>query len=300
MSHEDDGRLDEPLDGRRRRLGLGVGMGAAALAVAIAATLALTTGTDAPDRSAAPAPTAASMSSAAATSTPSAIGLKQPAPRTTPTLGADPAALADLDAIAATVSAPLALTSPATWDQWLPEGKPFPGTSTEGEMSTCPRLSDRLGRVLGTKMSYWSGTLPGGPYGCTWAPVPLVYDSPDYDYVISVGFVADGTTPSGLARSFATAGGPLPVEGGARGRAGSPHDPLRLGPLDRVHVGPAGHPAPRRSLDPGRDSEGPGGGSGLADLPGADPGRGRRLQLSVTGQLWKVSPVTGKLRSCAG
>jgi hypothetical protein len=195
---------------RRRRLGIGLGVGAATLAVAVAVTLAITTATAAPDRSSAPATTAASTSSAEASSTPSALDVKQPAPETTPTADADPAALADLDAVAATVPTPLALTSPATWDQWLPKGKPFPGASTEEEMSTCPRLSDRLGRVLGTKVSYWSGTLPSGPYGCTWVPVPLVYDSPDYDYVISVGFLADGTTPSGLARSFATAGGPCP------------------------------------------------------------------------------------------
>ena len=43
--------------------------------------------------------------------------------------------------------------------------------------------------------------------------MPLVYDSPDYDYVISVGFLADGTAPSGLARSFATAAGPCPWKG---------------------------------------------------------------------------------------
>jgi hypothetical protein len=128
----------------------------------------------------------------------------------TPTMDADPAALADLDAVAATLPTPLVLTSPPAWDQWLPEGKPYPGSSLEEEISTCPRLATRLSAALGQKMSYWTGTLPLGPYGCTWVPVPLVYDSPDYDYVISVGFLADGTTAASLARSNATADGPCP------------------------------------------------------------------------------------------
>ena len=134
-----------------------------------------------------------------------------PAPSTSaPTSTPDPAALADLDGLAATLTTRIALTSPAAWDQWLPQGKPYPGTSTEEEMSTCPHLADRLTKALGKKMSYWVGTLPLGPYGCQWVPVPLEYDSPNYDYVIAVGFVDDGTTATSLARGFGTAGGPCP------------------------------------------------------------------------------------------
>ena len=43
-------------------------------------------------------------------------------------------------------------------------------------------------------MSYWTGTLPMGPVGCTWAPVPLQYDTINYPFTVSVGFVSDGTT----------------------------------------------------------------------------------------------------------
>lgn len=200
MSDADDGAAGAAW--RSRRL-LVIGAVGALLALAVVLALVRRPSADAHDADASPS---ASTSTAAA-ATPSTPAPKEPAP---PTVDADPAAVADLDTVAATVSAPLALTSPATWDRWLPQGKPFPGASTEEEMSTCPRLSDRLGRVLGTKTSYWSGTLPQGPYGCTWAPVPLVYDSPDYDYVISVGFLGDGTTPSGLAGRSATAGGPCP------------------------------------------------------------------------------------------
>jgi hypothetical protein len=86
----------------------------------------------------------------------------------------------------------VSLTSPTEWDQWLPEGKPFPGADLEDDLSTCPVLSDRLGSVIGQKMSYWTGTLPG-PGGCMWAETPLDYDRPDYEYVVSVGFVVDGS-----------------------------------------------------------------------------------------------------------
>jgi len=120
-----------------------------------------------------------------------------------PTVEADPAALADLDAVASTLTTPLALTSPAAWDQWLPEGKPYPGANTEDDMSTCPRLADRLGTALGTRMSYWVGTLPG-PGGCRWATVPLKSgpDAPKYPYLGNVDFVGDGSTAEQLSGRF--------------------------------------------------------------------------------------------------
>ena len=106
-------------------------------------------------------------------------------------------------------------------------GQPFPGPSLEEEISTCPRLADRLSAALGQKMSYWTGTLPGG--GCTWVPVPLEYDSPDYDYVIGVGFVADGTTPRprpGLLRPRAAARGPrCPAHAAPSSSAARPRRP---------------------------------------------------------------------------
>ena len=148
---------------------------------------------------------AATATSTARTSTHTTAPSTAPAPAVaTPTVEADPAALADLDAVAATLTTPLALTSPAAWDQWLPEGKPYPGADTADDMSTCPRLSDRLGAALGTKMSYWIGTLPGGPYGCQWATVPLYAgpNAPNYPYLATVGFVSDGSTTEQLAGSF--------------------------------------------------------------------------------------------------
>jgi len=192
--------MDEELpDGRRRRLGLGIGLGAGALAVAVAVVLAVTSAT------AGPSATAPSTTAAATTSpTPSAPPTKHAAPETTPTVDADAAALADLDAVAATLKTRIELTSPTSWDRWLPAGKPYPGADTADDISTCPRLSDRIGAAVGTKMSYWTGTLPMGPVGCNWATVPLKAgpDAPNYPYLASVGFLDDGTTTEKLSHGF--------------------------------------------------------------------------------------------------
>jgi hypothetical protein len=191
-----DDDVTEPDRGRGRWLSLGIAAGAAAVAIAAAigaATIAPATpvaaGTTAPSTS------KASTSSPPAPPTSAVPVTKTPAPETTPTVYADPAALADLDAVAATLTTPIALTSPTEWDQWLPEGKPYPGVDTADDLSTCPLLSDRLGAALGRKMSYWVGTLPG-PGGCRWATVPLYVgpDAPNYPYLGDVDFAVDGPT----------------------------------------------------------------------------------------------------------
>jgi hypothetical protein len=213
MGEQDDGQRQqhgnppEPQSRDRRQRLLVLGLGAAALVAAVA--VGISTATAGPAGPVAAATTTPSTLSTAPTSS-AAPETKASTSVATPAASTDPQALAGLQAVAATVTTPVRLTSPTAWDQWLPEGKPFPGASTEEEMSTCPRLASRLTAALGQKMSYWSGTLPGGPYGCQWVPVPLEYDSPDYDYVISVGFLADGTTPRSLAEGYATAGGPCP------------------------------------------------------------------------------------------
>jgi hypothetical protein len=119
-------------------------------------------------------------------------------------IDADADAQRQLAEVAGRLPERIELASPLAWDRWLPEGKPFPGASTEEDMATCPRLTDRLEAALGTEMSYWTGTLPQGPSGCTWATVPLSYgpDPYDYPYLASVGFLADGTTTEQLSTSF--------------------------------------------------------------------------------------------------
>jgi hypothetical protein len=220
MSEQDDGLFDldgdrdpvagppdeEPADGRRRVLLIGLG----ATAVVAGLVVAISTATAAPARPVAagttpPATSSSSSSSPAPASTTSTAPVTEPpAPETTPTVYADAAALADLHAVAASLTTPLRLTSPPSWDRWLPQGKPYPGKDTADDLSTCPRLADRLGAALGRKMSYWVGTLPEGPYGCQWATVPLYSgpNAPNYPYLASVGFQDDGTTTEGLAGGF--------------------------------------------------------------------------------------------------
>ncbi|MCZ2803552.1 hypothetical protein O2W18_00360 [Modestobacter sp. VKM Ac-2983] len=106
-------------------------------------------------------------------------------------------AQADLDRVVDALPPSLAFPSPTEWDRWLPEPKPYPGRDTADDLSTCPVLSDGLSAALGSRMSYWTGTLPGA---CTWAPVPLLYDTIDYPFTVRVGFLGDGTTPADVAR----------------------------------------------------------------------------------------------------
>jgi hypothetical protein len=118
---------------------------------------------------------------------------------------------AALQQAAAGLPGPVALTSPAGWDRWLPAGKPYPGASAEDDVSTCPHLAAGLSAALGQRMSYWVGTLPDGPMGCQWAPVPLSYDGPyDYPYLLGVGFLGGGTAPDRVP-SYEHQGRPCPT-----------------------------------------------------------------------------------------
>jgi hypothetical protein len=191
-----DGDRD-PQDGRRRWLPIGLGLVAAVVAMTI--VLFGPGSADPPTAHGAAATTTPPSAVPTASATPSA----QPTPAS-PSLYEDPTARADLEAVAAGLTTPVVLSSPAEWDQWLPEGKPFPGADTAEDLATCPKLADRLGAALGQEMSYWTGTLPQGPSGCTWVPVPLTYgpDPYDYAYLASVGFLADGTTTEQLSGGF--------------------------------------------------------------------------------------------------
>jgi hypothetical protein len=114
------------------------------------------------------------------------------------------AAQADLARLAGELTEPVLLTSPSAWDEWLPGMKTYPGANTAEDIATCPVLSAGLTAALGHQMSYWTGTLPMGPVGCTWAPVPLQYDTIDYPFTVSVGFLGDGTTAAQEAGSQVT------------------------------------------------------------------------------------------------
>ncbi len=117
-----------------------------------------------------------------------------PAPTTQPTPTVPPDQLAaekaELRQTAGLLTSPVRLSSPASWDRWLPAGKPYPGASTADDISTCPTLAARLTSALGVKISYWIGTLPNEG-GCVWVPVPLEYDGPyTYAYTLTVSYLA--------------------------------------------------------------------------------------------------------------
>jgi hypothetical protein len=188
---------------RRRRL-IAAAVGAA---VTICLAVLVVPGGGDPTPTAADAPAATSPS--AATTAPVATSVAAPSKPVpappAPTVPADVLAAeqADLADTATLIDSPVSLHSPAAWDRWLPEGKPYPGASTEEDIATCPRLAARLGGALGVELSYWTGTLPQGPVGCTWVPTPLSYDGPyDYAYVLSVGYLADGTTTEDWRHHF--------------------------------------------------------------------------------------------------
>jgi hypothetical protein len=113
----------------------------------------------------------------------------------------------ELAALAAGLPGPIVLTSPSDWDQWGPEGPPYPGEPVGGvdpDMARCPRLAAGLAAATGVGWSYHTGTLPRGPVGCTWATTPLYYGpeafNPTYD--VYVGFLTGGTTAAQAGRSF--------------------------------------------------------------------------------------------------
>lgn len=190
----------------RRRAYLALAAGTAVAAAALVVWLA---GGSGESPSAAAAPTSTPTAPAPAPSTPAGTPVEDKAPAQ-PVAADDPSDTADLARVAATFDTEVLLSSPTAWDQWLPGSKPYPGSSTEEDMATCPRLADRLGAALGTGMSYWTGTLPMGPYGCTWATVPLSYDGPyTYPYLAGVGFLADGTTTEQLRTGFYQQGGAI-------------------------------------------------------------------------------------------
>jgi hypothetical protein len=213
---------------RRTRAGL-VAVVAAVAVIAVGVPTVAHSLSSAPARPAAPSPTTSSPATTSATAAPSpdpdhanpdASASAQAAAE-----AAQAAAQPELDALVAELPSSVDLSSPTTWDRWLPGMKPYPGASDEEDMATCPHLADGLSTALGMRMSYWTGTLPQGPVGCTWVDVPLEYDGPyDYQYLISVGFLSDGTSVDQYAQQ-ATNGLPntpvacprVPVAGPAGG-----------------------------------------------------------------------------------
>ncbi len=183
----------------RRRAGWALA-GLLAVAVVVALVGLVVTATSSPSAAQPAAATATPTGTTTApppTPAPTTAETTAPATRT-PSAAEQAAAQQELAAVVADLPA-LSLRSPASWDAWGPEGKPYPGADTADDLSTCPVVSARVGAGLGVPMSYWVGTLPG-PTGCTYATVPLQAGGAAYTYAytLSVSFFADGSTPQSL------------------------------------------------------------------------------------------------------
>ena len=220
----EDGTAPTAAPGRRTSRRALVAAAVAVLALLVAVLAVVSGGEDDPTPAAARA-AASATSPAAPTPSPPATPSTAPAaePAVTAAATAFPpvstaeagvrltAAQADLARLAGELTAPVVLRSPGAWDEWLPGMKPYPGASTEEDIATCPVLSAGLTAALGHKVSYWTGTLPMGPVGCTWAPVPLQYDTIDYPFTVSVGFLGTGTTAAAVAGTEVTVVGNQPT-----------------------------------------------------------------------------------------
>lgn len=183
---------------RRRRTRAGL---IATVAAVVAITVGVPTAIGSLSSSgevAVPIPSVTTTTSATPTTTRPGIPTTAPTRSTRPAdTSPEPEHVAELEQVAAGLPA-VTLTAPEPWDQWLPEGRPYPQASIDEDALTCPRMSARLAGVTGQDMSYWTGTLPG--YGCTWVETPLDAVNSGYDYVISVGFLTDGTTVDDIRR----------------------------------------------------------------------------------------------------
>lgn len=194
----DDGPAGSPVPGaddalRRRRLRTMLVVVAAAALVVLVIVVVGRPGGGATDGRAAGTTTVPATSSAPATTSAAQASARAAAASTAdpPADPADPAAQRELADVAAGLPEPVVLTSPAEWDRWAGARPTYPG---DRDIDGCPVMASRLGDALGMRFSYWFGTLPQGPYGCYYAPVPLHYDGSPYPYLVAVGWLPDGTT----------------------------------------------------------------------------------------------------------
>jgi hypothetical protein len=200
---------------RRTRAGL-IAVAAAVAVIAVGVPVVGNSLSSAPATPAAPATTTVPTTSSSAPISPAETeaSLASSAASSAANDGARSQELADLQAVAAQLTSPVALTSPTDWDQWAPDGVPYPmQTGTVNvDMATCPHLAAGLSAALGQEMSYWVGALPLGPVGCQWVNTPLRYGSDPYNYtyVLTVGFLQNGTPPDGVP-SYEHQGQPCPT-----------------------------------------------------------------------------------------
>jgi DNA-directed RNA polymerase specialized sigma24 family protein len=186
---------------RRRRAGL-VAAAAAALAVALGmpALNSSLSSAAAPAGATSEPPGDARGHHGDADAAASASAAMWSAERSAAAAAAQAAGQPELEAVRSRLPSSVVLTAPADWAGWLPEGRSRQATAGE---DTCPAITKALSAGLGEQMGYWTGSLPMGPRGCTWVPVPAMDGAAlyDYAYVLDIGFLGDGTTAADLGHS---------------------------------------------------------------------------------------------------
>ena len=197
----DGGAAGQAGRGRRRALWTAVVVVVlAALAALVGLVLTHGTGTTPPAAGERPATT-----SAPATTPPPGTPVA-PGPAAT-VLPADQAAAdPELAQVAASIGGPVALTAPVEWARWAGASPSY-----AQDIDGCPQLAARFAALLGGRWTYAHGTLPQGPVGCSWVPVPYVPEEPPADrYLLSVGFVAGDPADQDLHTWFQTGGARCP------------------------------------------------------------------------------------------
>lgn len=196
---------DARADARRRPRGW-IAVGALAVLVVLVIAAAVISAGDGP-ATASSSGAAGPVSGASVTPspTPSTVPGQGRAAATTnstalpaPTYTAQPDATStDLVALAALLPTGVSLTAPAVWATWA--GSP---PVHDHPIDGCPHIAALLGAQLGGKWTYANGTLPQGPAGCSWVPVPYVPERPPADrFFLTIGFVT-GSIPDLLNTAF--------------------------------------------------------------------------------------------------
>ena len=97
----------------------------------------------------------------------------------------------ELAGLAAALTAPVVLTSPSDWDEWGPEGPPYPDSVDDGvdtDMARSRRLPTASARRTGSAGATTRAPCREAPRRLRLVPLPLSDEQFDVTYFAFVGF----------------------------------------------------------------------------------------------------------------